>query len=121
MLGEKNGMGAYTLQSTAVTGSASTTSNFPIDEGAPSSNAAISSAPLSSLELQSCKANVIGNNDASNLAAPKAPSPTTSQAQNQNVPKPFKINDRVRISATREGCIALQAGHGGWNPRMESV
>ena len=115
-------MGAYTAQSTVATRSAATTSNFPTDEEASSSNAAAGSGALASTEIQSCKANLIGNKDnTSNLAAPNAPSATTSQVQNQNISRPFQINDRVRISATREACIALQPGHGGWNPRMESV
>ncbi len=33
----------------------------------------------------------------------------------------FAIGDRVKIVGTKESCMSLQAGHGGWHPSMSEV
>ena len=80
----------------------------------------IGPSSAASLEMIPTKANLMGSNDALSPAESNVPA-TTSQTQNQNVVKQFQINDRVRIAAKKEVCVVLQAGHGGWNPRIESV
>ena len=134
MLGEKSETMSHTAQPTSIMRTAAIVPNFPMEDGASSSIAgatSVAGAGAASLDIASSKSIYTGGNNDSLNSADSISSQdgntfcTTAamaaQGQNQNVGKQFQINDRVRIAATRENCIALQAGHGGWNAKMEAV
>lgn len=134
-LGEKNESISVASQPASIVRTAALMPNFPMDGDFNSgcnagANAAIGGAIASvetipntmSFNYADGKSSIESNSslpESASLVGQLGASAIGSRYQ--NVAKQFQINDRVRIFATKENCIALQAGHGGWNAKMESV
>ena len=101
---------------------AATATNFPMDASTPGPSASFTPQEIAS-------ASALASVAASGIAVTRVGLPTDCniapeakfQSENQNIVNKFQVLDRVRLTATKEQLIALQAGHGGWNAAMESV
>ena len=96
--------------------------NFPMDASTPGPSASVTPQEIASASALASVA--AAGTPASRVSLPSDCNITQEAkfpSENLNIVNKFQVLDRVRLTATKEQLIALQAGHGGWNAAMESV